>query len=139
MRYLVLATAFALSACGSPANDETPAASDNSAEAAPTTTAATETAPPSFGQCAVCHKVEKDGGNGVGPNLHGVIGKKSAQVAGFNYSPAMKASGVTWDEASLDKYITNPRTFMPGNKMSFAGQADAAKRAEIIAWLKKSG
>jgi cytochrome c len=111
-----------------------------SQEPANTTTvaAATDTAPAAFAQCGVCHKVDKDGGNGLGPNLHGVVGRKAATVAGFAYSPGMKDWGQTWTEANLDKYITNPRALVAGTKMSFAGQSDPAKRAEIIAWLKKN-
>lgn len=135
-KLVVLAAVLALSACGSKpegAEETTATSSATGAEVA-----ATDAAPSEFGQCAICHKVDKDGGNGLGPNLHGIVGRKSAAVAGFNYSPAMKASGVTWDEASLDKYVESPQGFMSGTKMSFAGQKDPAKRKAIIAWLKKN-
>ena len=90
-----------------------------------------------FNQCKACHEVEK-GVNKVGPTLKGVVGRKAASVEGYKYSAAMTAKGaegVVWDEATLDKYLTNPRAAVPGTKMSFAGIADAAKRKELITWL----
>jgi cytochrome c len=138
MRILIaLATTALLSACGG-ANTDGETGTSEAARVAPDATAAADTAPASFAQCSVCHKVEKDSPNGLGPSLHGVLGKKAAQVAGFNYSPAMKESGLNWDEANLDRFIESPRGVVAGTKMSFAGQSDAAKRKEIIAWLKKN-
>ncbi len=93
-------------------------------------------APASFAQCGVCHAVVKGAPNGIGPNLAGVIGKKAGSVAGFNYSPALKASKVVWSAVTLDKWIANPLAFIPGSRMPYAGQADAKKRAEITAYLK---
>jgi cytochrome c len=134
----ILAPLALLAGCGSaPSGEETSNATATS-ETVSTTTASTDAAPASYAQCGVCHKVEKDGGNGLGPNLHGIIGKKAAQVAGFSYSPAMKASGLAWDEATLDKFIESPRGLVAGTKMSYAGLKDAKKRKEIIAWLKKN-
>ena len=92
-------------------------------------------APASFGQCAICHQV-KPGVNGLGPSMHGIVGRKAGTVAGFAYSPAMKNSGVTWDEASLDAFIEAPQKLVPGTRMAFVGVKDKAKRDEIIAWLK---
>lgn len=137
MRFMILGVAaLALSACGSK-----PEAPEEAAPSAPVETAAVDpNAPPaSFGQCATCHSVDKGGSNGIGPNLHGIVGKKAGQAAGFNYSPAMKDWGQTWTDANLDKYIENPRAFIAGNRMSFAGQKDATKRKEIVDWLKKNG
>jgi cytochrome c len=132
-----ISTLALLAACSSGSKT-----SETTSQESPNTTtevaAATDAAPAAFGQCAVCHKIDKDAGNGLGPNLHGVVGRKAASVAGFAYSPGMKDWGQTWTEANLDKYITNPRALVAGTKMSFAGQSDAAKRAEIIAWLKKN-
>jgi cytochrome c len=132
----VVISGMLLSACGGKTADTDTA--QTQPEGATTTVAAADAAPASFGQCSVCHKVEKDAGNGVGPNLHGIVGAKAGQVAGYTYSTAMKESGVVWDEASLDKYLENPRGFMAGTKMSYGGQSDAAKRKEMIAWLKKN-
>lgn len=147
----VMVLGLALAACGSP-KDEAPAA-DAGADAAVTTetaapaatgaeAAATETTaaaaggkPAVFAQCAACHSVEP-GKNGVGPSLAGIVGRKAGTVAGFAYSDANKNSGLTWDEATLDEYLTAPMKKVPGTKMSYAGLADAAKRKELIEYLK---
>jgi cytochrome c len=132
----ILAGSISLSACGKSPSDETSATT--ASPGAPVEMASADTAPASFAQCSVCHKVIAGAPNGVGPNLHGVFGKKAGGVVGFSYSAGMKESGLIWDEANLDKYLENPRKLVAGTKMSFAGQADAAKRKEIIAWLKKN-
>ena len=88
-----------------------------------------------FARCAVCHNVEKDGGNGVGPNLFGVAGRKSATVEGFNYSGAMKAANLTWTDENLAKYIAGPAKVVPGNKMAFGGIAQKSQIADVIAYL----
>jgi cytochrome c len=74
-----------------------------------------------FARCAVCHKVARAGGNGLGPNLFGVGGRRAGVVAGFNYSIAMKSSGIVWTEEKLASYIANPQGTVKGNRMSFAG------------------
>ncbi|MDZ7895756.1 MAG: c-type cytochrome [Sphingobium sp.] len=102
---------------------------------APAPVAAPAAPPASFAQCAVCHSV-KAGENKLGPSLHGVFGRKVGMVKGFTYSPAMKSHGGTWTAAALDTYLTDPRKAVPGNRMSYMGQKDAAKRAELIAYLK---
>jgi cytochrome c len=134
----ILAPLVLLAGCGSAPSSESTTSNTTSTDTTAAAVASADTAPASYNQCAVCHKVEKDGGNGLGPNLHGIVGKKAAQVAGFSYSPAMKASGLTWDEATLDKFIESPRAVVSGTKMSYVGLKDAAKRQEIIAWLKKN-
>jgi cytochrome c len=86
--------------------------------------------------CRTCHSM-KPGDNRLGPTLHGVVGRKAGSVEGFAFSPAMKGSGVTWDEATLDKFITNPNQVVSGNKMQpFGGVADAAERSKIVNYLK---
>ena len=72
---------------------------------------------------------------GVGPNLHGVIGRKAGEVADFRYSPAMKRSGVTWSERELDAYIAEPQKKIPGNRMPYSGMPEARDRADLIAYL----
>ena len=91
--------------------------------------------PAAFGQCAACHSVEP-GMNGVGPSLVGVAGRKAGSVPGFAYSDANKASGLTWDEKTLDTYLTNPMKMVPGTKMTFAGLPDPAQRKAVIDYLK---
>lgn len=89
-----------------------------------------------FARCAICHTVEP-GKNKLGPSLANIIGQKAGEVPGFNFSPAMKNSKVKWTPETLDKYLTNPRTFMPGNRMIFAGLPNAADRENVIAYLAK--
>lgn len=88
-----------------------------------------------FRQCSVCHSIDKSGRNGVGPSLYHVMGRKSGSVAGFNYSPALKNAGISWDEKSLDAYLAAPQKKVPGSRMP-TSVADPAKRAAIIAYLK---
>ncbi len=90
-----------------------------------------------FNQCKACHTIEAGGPNRVGPNLHGIVGRKAGSAAGFNYSDAMKAAG-SWDEASLDKYLTDPKAAVPGNKMAFAGVKNDQSRKDLVAFLKKN-
>lgn len=86
--------------------------------------------------CRTCHSW-KEGDNRLGPNLHGIIGRKAGAAQGFAYSSAVKSSGITWDEASLDQFIANPNGFMPNNNMKpFTGVGDAATRKKIIDFLK---
>lgn len=91
-----------------------------------------------FAQCAACHSMT-EGKNGVGPSLYNVVGAHASHSAGFNYSKANHASGITWTEDKLFEYLQNPRTTVPGTTMAFAGIADAQKRADVIAFLKANG
>jgi cytochrome c len=87
-----------------------------------------------FDQCAVCHST--DGSNGTGPTLKGVFGRQSGTVAGFRYSRAMRSAGITWDEKTLDQYLSNPQEFVVGNIMPFSGVPDPGDRGSIIAYLR---
>jgi cytochrome c len=85
--------------------------------------------------CRTCHTV-KEGDNRLGPNLHKIVGRKAGSVEGFNYSPALKESGLVWDETTLDKFIANPEQALPGNNMKpFTGIASAEERKAIISYL----
>lgn len=124
-----------LAGCGSreeQADPPSPSASDAPAAAAPV---AVSDRPAAWPQCQSCHSVEAGKPSGVGPNLHGVVGRPAGTLAGFAYSPAMKASGLTWDAATLDRYLENPRAVVPAGKMPYAGLKDAGARASLVAWL----
>jgi cytochrome c len=84
--------------------------------------------------CSICHSNQPNR-NGVGPSLFGVVGRKSADVPGYGFSPAMQGAKLTWDEATLEKYLESPRTVVPGTKMTYAGLQDPTKRADLIAYL----
>jgi cytochrome c len=88
--------------------------------------------------CRECHAFDK-GDNRLGPTLYGVFGRKAGSLPGFDYSISLKSSNITWDEKTLDEWIANPNSLIPGNNMGsvFSGVADAATRAKIIAFLKQ--
>ena len=126
---------LALTGCGS--------AKDNSAPDVTMVPRASEASPPiepnttpvAFAPCMSCHAVTP-GQNGIGPSLAGVFGRKAGMAPGFVYSEAMKDSGKTWDEATLDTYLTNPMGAVPGTRMTYMGQSDPAKRKTVIEYLK---
>jgi cytochrome c len=89
-------------------------------------------------QCSPCHSLQAGSAGLPGPSLHGLFGRKAGTVAGFNYSTAMRDSGVVWNERTLDQYIAAPQTFIPGDIMPFAGLADTAARQRLIAYLKSA-
>lgn len=89
--------------------------------------------------CRTCHTV-KPGDNRLGPTLAGVVGAKSGAQEGFNYSSALKGGSITWDEGTLDKFITNPESVAPGHNMKpYTGMTNAEDRAKIISFLKSGG
>jgi cytochrome c len=93
----------------------------------------------SWAKCRACHQVGETAKNAVGPQLNGLFGRVAGTVEGYNYSPANKASGVTWTEEIFAKYIQDPRAFMPGNKMAFAGIKNEKEIADLTAFLKQFG
>jgi len=86
-------------------------------------------------KCAQCHNADNGGKNGQGPNLWGIIGRESGQVAGFAYSAANKNSGIIWSDKHLEVYLQDPKKYMPGTKMVFAGLKKAEDRADLISFL----
>jgi cytochrome c len=90
-----------------------------------------------FMRCIACHAVQPGAGAKMGPNLAGVVGRKSGSAAGFKYSAAMQKAKLTWNEAMLDKWLTKPSGLVPGTSMAFPGLPNPADRANVIAYLKK--
>jgi cytochrome c len=98
---------------------------------------AQEAGEPTFKRfCAVCHSTDP-GVNKIGPSLAGIVGRKAGSVPGYNYTEANKNSGLTWDEATLDTYLTDPKKTIPGTKMLFAGIKKPEDRQALIAYLKE--
>ncbi len=89
-----------------------------------------------FGQCRSCHSIARDGPNMTGPHNYAVVGSRAGAKADYSYSEALKASGLTWDAPTLDRWVENPRRVVPGTKMSFAGIKDPKDRIDLIAYLR---
>ena len=88
-----------------------------------------------FRRCSSCHTIAEGARNLVGPNLHGLFSRNAGEVEGFNYSAAVRDSGIEWSPEHLDSWLQDPRGYIPGNRMSFVGLRDANDRRDVIAYL----
>jgi cytochrome c len=118
--------------------------SDGAADAGPSIEALLQTADAAagekvFGKCAACHTINQGGANGIGPNLWATMGKPHGHVAGFAYSDALKSIPGNWDWTSMNEWLTSPRKYAPGTKMTFAGLGKAEDRANLMAYLNSQG
>jgi len=148
LKTLCVAAPFALlSACG--AQDNTAPQPEKTTTptqtAAVTQTAAAELSPAEmlmkrgaklYKRCQTCHTLNEGGKHKVGPNMWAIYGATAGQKEGFAYSKVMKESGVIWTDETLSAYIENPRKYMPGNRMSYAGLRKAEDRAAVLAYIK---
>ena len=149
---ILLVTSFAASALFAPNKPEKPgfeiavkeeaAGGEKAAAAAPPEpiekllqTASVQKGEQAAKKCAACHDFTKGGPNKVGPNLLGIVGDKKGEGRGFNFSAAMKAKGGTWTIDDLSQFIDNPKGFVPGTAMGFAGIQKGSERADVIAYL----
>jgi len=149
---ILLVTSFAASALFAPNKPEKPgfeiavkeeaAGGEKAAAAAPPEpiekllqTASVQKGEQAAKKCAACHDFTKGGPNKVGPNLFGIVGDKKGEGRGFNFSAAMKAKGGTWTIDDLSQFIDNPKGFVPGTAMGFAGIQKDSERADLLVYL----
>ena len=93
-----------------------------------------------FNKCTACHTIDAGGANGIGPNLHGVMGEAiGTGHGGFDFSDALKSVGGTWTFETMDAWLTSPKRFAPGTKMSFAGLSNGQERADLLLYLNENG
>ena len=90
-----------------------------------------------FVQCRACHQVGETAKNGIGPHLNGMFGRQAGSIEGYAYSPALKNSGLIWDEATFTDYTRDPKAKVPGTKMVYAGLKDEQRMKDLIAYLKQ--
>ncbi|MER2605752.1 MAG: cytochrome c family protein [Siculibacillus sp.] len=130
---------YAVAAAGSPAAAVAPVAAAEEPIAARLAKADVERGKKAFSKCVSCHTPEKGGGSKVGPNLWGVVGGAKARTEGFKYSGGLAdrgKAGETWSFADLDRFLTDPKAFVTGTAMGFAGFKDGGDRADVILYLR---
>jgi cytochrome c len=91
-----------------------------------------------FNQCRACHVIENNGRNGIGPNLFGIVGRRAGSIENFRYSANMRQlaeGGLTWDEATLRRYVGNPKEVVPQGSMAFAGLRNQQQVTDLLAYL----
>ena len=147
MRFMLAAALLTLAACGSP---EAPPSAQTAAAPAPSTEelqaklaalaspyneANYDAGRRVFAQCRSCHVIQAGAPHRVGPNLHAVFGREIGTAEGFTYSQAVQDANFVWDADHLDHWLQNPQTFLPGNRMAFAGVRDETQRRDLIAYL----
>lgn len=98
-----------------------------------------ETFNPVFEPCAHCHQIGRGARSATGPILQGLAGRKAGTLPGYPFSPAMRASGLTWDAATLDRFIAAPHAVVPGSRMIYAGLDDAERRKALVEFILKAG
>jgi len=138
----VLSLGMLLSACADGGSDA-PSPEAAAADAAPVdiqallATADAEKGKVLFLQCRSCHSLEAGGANKVGPNLHGIFGRKAGLAPGFSYSDVVAQSDITWTAETLSSWLDRPSEFLPGNRMVYVGMRNPVDRANLIAYLQQ--
>ena len=146
---LIALAGLGLASCGQGGDSKSAAAAPSRPEPTPAEKAALLAALPApynaadldngrrvFARCRSCHTLTEGGPNMTGPNLYGVFGREAGGHPDYNYSAVVKAADFTWNAERLDHWLENPRTYLKGTKMSFAGIPDATDRRDVIAFLK---